>query len=285
MQKGISSYLFIQEELTIDRLETVRSSGFERLEIFAIRPHFEYQNKTMVTALGSWLSGQGPFLNSIHTPISVDYQALRNGDYLSIADLVKIRREKAVDEIKRALELAEKVRFPFAVVHTGAPGDEYNLKHLDALYYSLETLAPFARERGVKLALENIPNRLSQIEKICGFLQETRLQNVGICFDSGHSNLQASPSSEIETGANWIVTTHLHDNHGETDEHLLPFDGTIEWTKVLEAFRKIIYPGCLLLELKSGNHDPLQILKSAYQIFDRFNKCQEELEESKGREE
>jgi sugar phosphate isomerase/epimerase len=284
MQKGISSHLFIKEELTINRLESVRSSGFERFEIFAIRPHFDYQNKTIVTALGSWLSDQGPFLNSIHTPISVDYQALRNGDYLSIADLARIKREKAMDEIKRALELAEKVRFPFAVIHVGAPGDEYSLKHLDALYYSLETLIPFAGERGVKLALENIPNQLSQIEKIRSFLQETRLQNIGICFDSGHSNLQASPSSEIETGANWIVTTHLHDNHGKTDEHLLPFDGTIEWPQVLEAFRKINYPGCLLLELESGNQDPLQVLRSANQTFDRFNKCQEELEESKGRE-
>jgi len=283
MQKGISSYLFIEEELTIERLEAVRSSGFERFEIFAVRPHFEYQNKTKLTALCSWLSDQGPFLNSIHTPISIDYQALRNGDYLSIADLVKIRREKAMDEVKRALELAEKVSFPFAVVHTGAPGDKYNLKHLDALYYSLETLAPFARERGVKLALENIPNQLSQIEKIRSFLQETRLQNIGICFDSGHSNLQASPSSEIETGADWIVTTHLHDNYGKTDEHLSPFEGTVEWPKVLEAFQKIRYQGCLLLELKSGNQSPFPLLRSACQIFDRFSKCLEELEELRRR--
>jgi sugar phosphate isomerase/epimerase len=282
MQKGISSYLFIKEELTIDQLESVRSGGFERFEIFAIRPHFDYQNKTIVAALASWLSDQGPFLNSIHTPISVDYQALRNGDYLSIADPVKIKRERAVDEIKRALEFAEMVRFPFAVIHMGAPGDEYNLKHLDALYYSLEILAPFARERGVKLALENIPNQLSQIEKIRSFLQETRLQNIGICFDSGHSNLQASPPSEIETGAEWIVTTHLHDNYGETDEHLFPFEGTVEWPKVLEAFGKIEYQGCLLLELKSQNQGA-PLLRSAYQIFDRFNKCQEELEESRRR--
>jgi sugar phosphate isomerase/epimerase len=151
------------------------------------------------------------------------------------------------------------------------------------LYYSLETLAPFARERGVKLALENLPNQLSQIEKIRSFLQETGLQNIGICFDSGHSNLQASPSGEIETGGDWIATTHLHDNHGKTDEHLFPFEGTVDWPKVLEAFEKINYQGCLLLELKSENQGPLSLLRSAYQIFDRFSKCQEDLEESRRR--
>jgi len=79
------------------------------------------------------------------------------------------------------------------------------------------------------------------------------------------------------------VTTHLHDNYGKTDEHLFPFEGTIEWPKVLEAFEKINYQGSLLLESKSENQGPLSLLRSAYQIFDLFSKCQEELEESRRR--
>ena len=31
-----------------------------------------------------------------------------------------------------------------------------------------------------------------------------------------------------------IVTTHVHDNHGEKDEHLLPFEGSIDWDATLK---------------------------------------------------
>jgi sugar phosphate isomerase/epimerase len=159
----------------------------------------------------------------------------------------------------------------------GSPDDPYTLKYLETIYYSLELLIPFARDRGVRLALENIPNALSPMEKILRFLEEAQLADVGICFDSGHSNLLPSPAEEIEMAGSKIVTTHLHDNHGQKDEHLLPFEGSISWPRVLESFDKIRYQGCLLLELKAGNRDPFEVLKLAFQSFDRFQKCQDEL--------
>src|SRR6266480_1547769 len=280
MIKGLSTHLFVAEKLTIGRLESVISSGFERVEIFALKPHFDYQNKALVSALGSWFAEHGSFLHSIHTPFCMEYQARGEREWLSIANLEKLQRERAVDEIRRALELAEKISFPFAIVHMGAPDDPYTFKHLDAVYYSLETLIPFARDRGVTLALENIPNQLSHLERMLTFFEETRLTGIGICFDSGHSNLLANPAEEIKTAKGWIVTTHLHDNKGRKDEHLLPFEGSIEWPKVLESFEKIHYQGCLLLELKSEDRDPGQVLKSAIQTFDRFKECQEALAEA-----
>ena len=33
-----------------------------------------------------------------------------------------------------------------------------------------------------------------------------------------------------------VVTTHIHDNHGEKDEHLLPFEGTIDWDAAFALF-------------------------------------------------
>ena len=31
------------------------------------------------------------------------------------------------------------------------------------------------------------------------------------------------------------MTTHLHDNRGERDDHLLPYEGTIDWSATLAA--------------------------------------------------
>ncbi len=47
-----------------------------------------------------------------------------------------------------------------------------------------------------------------------------------------------------------IVTTHLHDNHGEKDEHLLPGEGTIDWDAAVKTLRAIPEELPLVLELK-----------------------------------
>jgi sugar phosphate isomerase/epimerase len=284
MKKGISTYLFAEEQLTVEQLQSVRASGFDALEIFALKPHFDYQSKNVTTGLAAWLSDQETFLQSLHTPFCADYRAWANRQWLSISETDKIRREQAVDEIRRALEFAEKIPFPLAIVHMGAPEDRFSSRSLDATYYSLETLIPFARARGVKLALENIPNELSALERMRRFLEDARLKEVGICFDVGHSHLQAKPASEIRDGGPWIVSMHVHDNHGTQDEHLLPFDGKVDWPGVLEALDTIEYRGNLILELKAWNRPSSEVLRLASERFDRFRKCQEELQEMKTRE-
>jgi len=285
MKQGLSTHFFVEETLGVERLKEIRASGFDTLEIFAVKPHFDYQNKKLTAGLSSWLRDQGNFLQSLHTPFCMDYQARSSREWLSIADTERLRREKAVDEIRRALEFSEKVSFALAIVHMGAPEDRFSPRHLDAAYYSLETLVPFAEARGVKVALENIPNELSTVERMRRFLEDAQLKQVGICFDSGHSHLHADPQGEIRDGEAWIVATHLHDNHRKKDEHLLPFDGSIDWSKVLEAFDAIQYSGSLTLELKAWGRPPESMLKLAQERFDRLRTCQEELLEIKAREE
>ncbi len=284
MHKSLSTHLFVDEKLTLEQLKCVRDTGFDSVEIFALKPHFDYQDQQQTTQLASWLADQNSFLRSLHTPFCLDYQARVRREWLSIGEMEKVRREKAVDEIRWALEFAEKVSFPVAVIHMGAPDDRFSPRHLDAIYYSLETLVPFAAARGVKLALENIPNSLSPLERMRRFLEDAALPEVGICFDSGHSNLHASPENEIQDGGPWIVSTHLHDNHGIKDEHLLPFDGKINWAKLLEAFQTISYSGPLILELKASNRPKAEVLKQACQAFDRFEQCREEMLEMRTRE-
>lgn len=284
MKKGLSTYLFVDERLALEQLKAVQAHGFDALEIFALRPHFDYRDKKLTSDLASWLTDQNGFLQSLHTPFSRDYQARFSHPWLSIGEPERIRREQAVDEIRRALEFAEKVAFPLAVVHMGAPEDDLSPRRLDAIYYSLETLIPFARDRGVRLALENIPNRLSRLAQMRRFVEEAGLREVGICFDVGHAHLASDPASEINDGGPWIVSTHVHDNDGKADEHLLPFEGGIEWPRVLEAFESIQYQGNWVVELKKRNRTAAEVLKLAGQCFDRFKKCQEELLAVRSRE-
>ena len=67
------------------------------------------------------------------------------------------------------------------------------------------------------------------------FLERTRLTNIKLCFDVGHAHLEGGVTAGLETARELVVTTHVHDNHGERDEHLLPYEGTIAWTAVVLA--------------------------------------------------
>ena len=46
-----------------------------------------------------------------------------------------------------------------------------------------------------------------------------------------------------------LITLHLHDNHGEQDEHLLPGRGNIDWDGVVKALDDVAYPGVFMYEL------------------------------------
>jgi hypothetical protein len=49
--------------------------------------------------------------------------------------------------------------------------------------------------------------------------------------------------------AEHLITTHVHDNRGRTDDHLVPFEGTIDWPAALTAVQKIGYDPTLLFEI------------------------------------
>jgi len=73
----------------------------------------------------------------------------------------------------------------------------------------------------------------------------------GICLDFGHAHIDGDVVDAIETVSEHLIATHVHDNAGRSDDHLLPFDGTIDWPSALTAVQKIGYDGPLMLEINA----------------------------------
>ncbi|MBQ4252952.1 MAG: sugar phosphate isomerase/epimerase [Erysipelotrichaceae bacterium] len=73
--------------------------------------------------------------------------------------------------------------------------------------------------------------------------------NLGICFDAGHDHKNGE-TFDFERFRGRITCVHLHDNFGEHDSHLLPFDGNISWPRVIKQLREADYQGPVTLELK-----------------------------------
>jgi sugar phosphate isomerase/epimerase len=104
-------------------------------------------------------------------------------------------------------------------------------------------------------------------------------------FDIGHAHLSDFPVVErIEKGfaplRELVASVHLHDNHGEKDEHLPPYDGTIDWPeaiKTLQSAPQSSLPLVLELKEKTGPEAPsaAEQLAVARMSLDRFEEALE----------
>ena len=121
-----------------------------------------------------------------------------------------------MDEIKRALDVAEYIPFPFLVQHMGSSRDTTDERRFDAAFSSLEHLHIFAKERGVTLALENTPGEMATPAHLRQFIVGTRLTNLRMCFDIGHAHIGDGVLASLEPMREFLVSSHIHDNHEDT---------------------------------------------------------------------
>jgi sugar phosphate isomerase/epimerase len=83
---------------------------------------------------------------------------------------------------------------------------------------------------------------------------------VGVCLDFGHAHLLGEVGDAIEALSGHLATTHVHDNRGRSDEHLPPFEGTIDWDAAIMGTQKIGYDGVLMFEA-AGQGSPDDVLR------------------------
>lgn len=239
MELGLSTYLFSAQRLSSHILDQILNAGIQTIEIFAARQHLDYRETNHVRDTAQWFTDHGIHLHSVHAPLFAGFGSGRASELpLSPAYLEKRLRIDSMDEIKRAAEIAEYLPFRFLVLHLGVPGEEYDLRKFDAAFTSVEHLRLFAKERGAEIMIENVQNDLSSPKRLLQFLQYTRL-DVKVCFDTGHAHLTGEVQPELESLKEAIATVHLNDNRRETDDHLMPFAGTIEWEPVIQTLARL----------------------------------------------
>ncbi len=75
MRFGISTHLYHDQKLDRSHLAQVAGYGFESIELFATRSHFDYRDPAAVSALAEWLETTGLGLHSVHAPITDRFSA------------------------------------------------------------------------------------------------------------------------------------------------------------------------------------------------------------------
>ena len=274
MRFGISTHLYHDRRLERGHLAEIASYGFESIELFATRSHFDYRSDAAVADLGRWLGETGLRLNSVHAPITDVFGGPGPRTTYSNAVTASDRREAAVRETEAALAIATRIPFDHLVLHLGTPANMKNAddNHRAAATRSLDEICQHAEPLGVRVAVEVIPNRLSDASSLVAILEsELEGSRTGICLDFGHAHLMGEVADAVETVAEHIITTHVHDNHGRDDEHLVPYRGSIDWDQALVTMQKIGYEGTYLMEL-AGTGNAASILEDARRARARFER-------------
>ncbi|MFO0753423.1 MAG: sugar phosphate isomerase/epimerase family protein [Thermodesulfovibrionales bacterium] len=157
---------------------------------------------------------------------------------LSPAALDARIRKATLERFHQVLDIAEVLRPRSIVFHSGYEKWKYAFNTALWIEKSLETWVPLnerARERGVKIAIENIfedePSNLRML------MEEMKSENFGVCFDVGHCNLfSALPlTAWVDELRPYLFELHLHDNDKTADQHLPPGEGSVDFSALFSA--------------------------------------------------
>lgn len=167
---------------------------------------------------------------------------------------------KYTQELKSNIDMAALMGIPMAVIHPIALYSS-EIKYGDFVRANMTFLSPlaeYARDKGIKLCLENMPSeRESADNHLYGScaLNISALADklgIGICWDVGHANISGYKQSEqMQLLKGKIDVLHIHDNggKGQKDAHMLPFDGSVDWEDVAFGMRCSDFGGILDVEV------------------------------------
>jgi sugar phosphate isomerase/epimerase len=294
MQAGLSTSVFLQQRLHHGLLEALRLGGAQTIEVFAARHHFDYTDRGAVRDIATWFRDTDTNA-TLHQPIFSDGASHLWSRHvppsLNLIDPEKSRRIDAMDEVKRALESAEQIPFSAITLHLGLKDEPWNARALDHSLTAIEHLKAFAHPLGVKVLLENLQNEVTTPEHLLEILRVGHFTTVGIALDLGHAHL-ADPNNGPETALELlrprIAAVNLHDNHGQTDEHLWPRntfdpartpDGTIDPAALTKLLSTLPAATPLILEISHElNETPDSVTLKSQAFFDQQTRHAEQIE-------
>lgn len=151
--------------------------------------------------------------------------------------------DELVERYKNDIACCSKNGINLVTMHltSGTVAPKYNELGLNRI----REIVSFAKSVNVKVAFENLKVK-GTLEYI---FENIKDENVGLCYDAGHCHAHFKDEFDFEPFKDKIFAVHLHDNDASGDQHLLPYDGTIDWEKVMSEVASYGYNGPVTLEL------------------------------------
>lgn len=184
--------------------------------------------------------------------------------FYNVIDPAYPYREEEEEMVRRSIIAAAELGAGIVVIHGGSIPyrADYKKNKMENMEYFKPHLE-LAAKYGVTIAIENlfdendlqkrvrVPRYLADPEDLIDLVDSLHVSydNVGIVWDFGHANLMNWNQPEcLEMIGKRLIATHVQDNYGVVDDHLLPFLGNVEWEPIMKILKKIGYEGAFAYE-------------------------------------
>ena len=258
METGINLFCY-NNEISIDRqIELMRQNGFRNTFMMA-------DGSKLTDETVGKLNAADITLATLHAPFFGINEVWKQGE---MGD--KVLRG-LIDGVKRC----EEYNIPVLVVHLSSKYPPPMITDIGV--QRLKRLMETAQASGVKIAYEN-QRCLSNISLVF-----EHFEDAGFCWDTGHEGCFTSGWEYMPLFGDKLATVHIHDNFGvkDNDEHLLPYDGSIDFSRVAKHLVKANYDGCIMLEVFRGNSNQYNYITDAEyyaRAADAANRLAKEIE-------
>jgi sugar phosphate isomerase/epimerase len=261
---GLQSDLF-HGKLSEHEVQSALDAGFSFFEMWGMDPHFPLDSPEEAIRVRSLLEKFGMTARSLHAPID------KGWDVSAVDETV---REKSVRRTRLAAERLLALGGDVLVVHPGrgrAPDEDVS-KRMSQSERSVTEICEFAWELGIKVAVENpCPNEVfDEPQDLRAMIDRFDEDVVGICLDSSHANILRDCVETTKVFQGRVMSVHLSDNDGRGDDHLPPFEGSIDWEGVLDVLIEGGFTGPWLLEVLGWDADPYDFLQRASDSAERM---------------
>ena len=247
---GITTYCLNLSVPLSEELVLMKKAGFD---CFGTGAYKSEETKALVDKGNSI----GLECNFIHAPFSFP------DAYCNDVWRDKYSARKMINAYNESIDTAAECGIPNVVIHLHANLDAPEISDSGIKYF--DDVVERAENRGVNVAFENLIHI-----GIFTYMAERyeNVSNVGYCYDMGHEYaytgfLYNKEMSWVDIFKDKVVTTHIHDNYGFSDNydgindpdlHLLPFDGNLDYRKPMAKLNEYGYAGPLILEVSNRRH-------------------------------
>lgn len=252
---GISTT--VDYSIPIERqLSFIAETGFDFISLGADLEHSRYWDDSGFKAVLKECDRRELAIDSAHVPFGEGYD---------LAEPDTKRRREAIENSLGFLERCAEFNIELAIIH---PHHYFVDPPEKVLKYSIEALEVILQKKPskVSLAVENLPDERGSW--FCGeLLNRFDKEEIGWCYDSSHENISGKPFHLLEKYFSRLTATHLSDNFGVNDDHLIPGDGVIDWNKLGDLIRRNRKLKNILLEVGTGaplDGDPQLFIRRSF---------------------
>ena len=183
--------------------------------------------------------------------------------------------------MKQTIDYAADCGVPTVITHVSSGWHPPQVNDLGLSRY--DEIVLYAKEKGITVAFEN----LRMVGNLAVLVDRyEHMDNVMYCYDCGHEHCYTKTVSWLDIFTTRVCCTHIHDNMGrpfenkvdDFDQHFLPFDGTVDYEKMMRKLDEYGYAGSLTLEISNQTKPEYKemtaeaFLRTAY---DRIKKISE----------